>query len=208
MMKKVLFIIDVQNGFSDDGDLPVIGAQKLANNIDKYIKDENPDVIVMTGDYHPENHISFKEYGGEWPAHCIENTDSVKPIRPLGKYLNDERSILLKKGCDPNREEFSALISKDNVLDLHSFLVDKDIIHKGDFEDEYFLNDNVEYIFTGLVLEICVAENARSFNYYRNLFNKGGFTDKLEIHKELVASLKFGDKIDKYIDRLTKTDLI
>lgn len=204
-MKNVLFVIDVQNGFGDDADLPVEGAYDLAKNIDKYIKDNDIDAIIMTGDYHPEDHASFKDNGGDWPVHCVNGTDGVKPIKPLGKYINDKRTILLKKGESSDRDEFSALITKENVIDLHDFLESKGIIKKGDIEDEYILQDDVKYIFTGLVLEICLAENARSFNYYRNIFNKNNFSDEIEIRSDLVASLKYSDEtVEKYIDKLYK----
>lgn len=32
------------------------------------------DYVMVTKDYHPSNHCSFKENGGQWPTHCVVGT--------------------------------------------------------------------------------------------------------------------------------------
>lgn len=31
-------------------------------------------MVVTTQDWHPSNHVSFVEFGGSWPSHCVANT--------------------------------------------------------------------------------------------------------------------------------------
>jgi len=39
--------------------------------------EEAGSVIVYTRDWHPENHLSFKAYGGIWPPHCVQWTPGL-----------------------------------------------------------------------------------------------------------------------------------
>ena len=74
MIKKILMVVDCQYDFyNPEGSLYVgNGADelpsKIANIIDKF------DGVVFTLDWHPSNHCSFKENGGQWPKHCVKYT--------------------------------------------------------------------------------------------------------------------------------------
>jgi len=54
-----LIVVDVQNGFTPGGNLAVAGSDQIIpkiNQLGAYF-----DNIVLTQDWHPENHISFAE---------------------------------------------------------------------------------------------------------------------------------------------------
>ncbi|HIP89563.1 MAG TPA: isochorismatase family protein, partial [Thermococcus paralvinellae] len=73
---EALIIVDMQRDFMPGGALPVPNGNRIIPKVEEYIKKfkEKGALIVATRDWHPENHISFKEQGGPWPRHCVQNT--------------------------------------------------------------------------------------------------------------------------------------
>jgi len=60
---NVLFLVDIQNDFCEGGSLAVGSANEIlpvVNEIRMKYSDKF-NIIVMTQDYHPFDHISFKE---------------------------------------------------------------------------------------------------------------------------------------------------
>jgi nicotinamidase-related amidase len=57
---NVLSMIDIQKGFLNGGSLMVPGAEeKILGNIERLLKENEFDLIVMTKDFHPKGHKSF-----------------------------------------------------------------------------------------------------------------------------------------------------
>ena len=71
-----LVIVDMQNDFMDDGNLPIKGAYQAKNVIEQYIEDYWDEIgwTITSKDLHPKNHCSFKECGGLYPEHCVRYT--------------------------------------------------------------------------------------------------------------------------------------
>jgi nicotinamidase/pyrazinamidase len=112
-----LIIVDVQNDFLPGGALPVPEGDRVINPINSYIKlfrDKNR-LIVATRDWHPPNHISFRERGGPWPPHCIKNTFGAEYPKKL-KLPGD--IIIISKGFNEDEEAYSGFhnTSLDDVL--------------------------------------------------------------------------------------------
>jgi nicotinamidase-related amidase len=97
------------------GKLPVKEADKIVPVINKYIKkfQELNRLIIATRDWHPENHISFKERGGPWPRHCIQNTHGAE-FHPSLKLPDDV--IIIDKATHPDRDAYSGF--QETFLDL------------------------------------------------------------------------------------------
>lgn len=78
--KDALIIVDIQKDFCPGGALPVPEGDKIVPVINRYIEIfSSKDLpIFATRDWHPYNHSSFKEYGGQWPPHCIKNTEGAE----------------------------------------------------------------------------------------------------------------------------------
>jgi nicotinamidase/pyrazinamidase len=61
--------------------------------------------VYATRDWHPVVTTHFKEYGGEWPPHCVQNTEGAQFRRDM-KLPAD--AIVISKGDDPARQGYSA----------------------------------------------------------------------------------------------------
>ena len=60
---RYLVIVDCQNDFIEGGNLPVVSGKATCENIKTILS--YYDGIITTQDFHPVNHGSFKEYGGQ-----------------------------------------------------------------------------------------------------------------------------------------------
>ena len=107
--EDVLIIVDVQNDFCPGGSLPVKNGDKIIDVINKI--QTNFQYIVLTQDWHPEDHSSFstsnpdkeifstkKMYYGEqviWPPHCIIGTKGAEFHKNL---ITNKASFIIRKG--------------------------------------------------------------------------------------------------------------
>jgi nicotinamidase/pyrazinamidase len=102
-----LIIADVQNDFCRGGALEVPGSNEVIPILNTWIRRAIPRRIptFFTRDWHPLNHISFRDRGGPWPPHCIQNTRGAEFHPDL--YVPSS-GILLNKAKAPDRESYSA----------------------------------------------------------------------------------------------------
>lgn len=111
-----LLIVDMQNDFMPTGTVPVPDADKIVPVLNKYIDifASNRLHIFATRDWHPPNHISFKQRGGVWPMHCVKDT--------LGAEFHSELKIprstrVISKGYEYDKEAYSGF--EGTELDRH-----------------------------------------------------------------------------------------
>lgn len=101
-----LIIVDVQNDFLPGGALPVPQGDRVIEPLNRYIElftlKGRP--IFATRDWHPGNHISFKENGGLWPKHCVQGTKGSEFSKEL-KLPPD--TFIINKGDKPELEAYS-----------------------------------------------------------------------------------------------------
>ena len=121
-----LLIVDCQNDFlPPEGALAVIDGDRIIPVLNQWIRSfEGKGLpVIATRDWHPKNHSSFKEFGGPWPAHCVQGTRGAE--FPEGLHLSEE-AIIVSKGTSPDRDEYSgfdrtglkALLKKKGVKRL------------------------------------------------------------------------------------------
>lgn len=116
--RRLLLIVDPQVDFIT-GSLKVKGAEKAMDALAEFIRN-NPwrySAIVITGDKHPYGHISFLDWGGEWPRHCVADTVGAAFWPPLVEVANTAGAAsvhTIHKGCSHERDEYSALQSRHN----------------------------------------------------------------------------------------------
>ena len=101
-----LIVVDVQNDFCPGGALPVPEGDQVVPVLNDYIKifKKANSKIFATRDWHPPNHISFKDQGGPWPPHCIQNTEGAR-FHPDLKLPLD--ATVISKAMDPKKEAYS-----------------------------------------------------------------------------------------------------
>jgi nicotinamidase/pyrazinamidase len=113
-MKKnnALLIIDVQNDFCPDGKLAVPEGDTIVPVLNKYISifARNKWPVFASRDWHPEKSSHFKEFGGQWPEHCIQDSPGAK-FHPLLRL--PEGAIILSGGMDPDKDGYSAFEAVD-----------------------------------------------------------------------------------------------
>lgn len=113
-MKKdvALLIVDVQNDFCPNGALAVGGADRVVEPLNlvagSFAKASLP--VLATRDWHPRVTCHFKEYGGLWPPHCIQDTlgAAFHPALQL-----PEGTRIFSKGSDPDADAYSAFDGRD-----------------------------------------------------------------------------------------------
>ncbi len=120
-----LLLVDVQKDFLPGGALAVPNADKILPFLNAYIKifSNKGLKIYMTRDWHPEDHCSFKDYGGLWPKHCIQESEGAKFAEEL-KLPPDV--VIISKATDKNKDAYSGfddteldnILKKDNIKRL------------------------------------------------------------------------------------------
>lgn len=110
MGNKLLLIVDPQIDFIT-GTLPVEGASAAMDSLSAYIKANAKEYsgVIVTQDYHPSDHISFSDNGGQWPVHCVADTEGAELWPSLCGALKESgcKMILLRKGEASDTEEYS-----------------------------------------------------------------------------------------------------
>ena len=111
--KKALLIIDVQNDFCPGGALGVPLGDKVVPAINKYCKvfAKNKMPVFATCDWHPVRTSHFKDFGGAWPVHCLQNSKGAA-FHPSLKLPKE--TVVLYKGMDPGKDSYSAFQAEDS----------------------------------------------------------------------------------------------
>jgi nicotinamidase/pyrazinamidase len=75
-----LLIVDVQNDFCPGGALPIAAGDEIIPVLTEWIEAAiSLNVPVYASrDWHPVGHVSFREAGGPWPPHCIQDTKGAQ----------------------------------------------------------------------------------------------------------------------------------
>lgn len=130
-MSKLLLIVDPQIDFIS-GSLPVEDAANRMDALAAYISRHNDYAAkIVTTDWHPFNHCSFKENGGEWPMHCVQNTVGAALYPALVAPLNTTAGPLyvLRKGNSADREEYSIFGNAESAARIDQLVRDLHIDH-------------------------------------------------------------------------------
>jgi nicotinamidase/pyrazinamidase len=101
-----IVVVDVQNDFCTGGALAVEDADAIVPVINRLI--DKFKHIVLTRDWHPENHVSFSDspqfVDGSWPKHCVQDTPGASFHKDLVFPCDVE---VVSKGTDPAKEAYS-----------------------------------------------------------------------------------------------------
>ena len=129
--KKLLLLVDVQYDFIN-GSLAVSGAPAVMDNLAAYIAEQPAGTfsqIVMTADFHPYNHSSFKDNGGMWPVHCVAYSHGASIYQPVFEAVNKQIpcSPVLTKGDNVAVDEYSIMANAASAKKLLSIIEENGI---------------------------------------------------------------------------------
>jgi nicotinamidase/pyrazinamidase len=129
-LKKALLVVDMQNDFCPGGALAIPEGDKIIPSLNKYIKifSRKKLPIFASRDWHPVRTRHFKDFGGVWPVHCIQNT---KAAAFHSKLKLPKETILLYKGMEPEKDSYSVFQAEDqwgiNFLKILNLLSIKEL---------------------------------------------------------------------------------
>lgn len=99
--KYALICVDVQNDFLPGGALAVPHGDEVITPLLDAAVDAR--IVISTRDWHPADHCSFKEHGGIWPVHCVQDTKGAK----LDPQIDAIADYVVNKGTDTEKESYS-----------------------------------------------------------------------------------------------------
>ena len=106
-----LIIGDVQVDFLPGGALPIQDREQIIPILNDYINMfRKGNRIYAIRDWHPANHASFKEQGGPWPPHCIQESEGARFHPDLNLPIDAE---IVSKGTNPTKENYSGFDGTD-----------------------------------------------------------------------------------------------
>jgi len=166
MKKNALIIVDPQNSFCPGGELAVADGEKIMPVIMECEALSMFDVIVVTRDNHPKDHMSFvtqhdgknvldvvkimnPETGKEvelilWPEHCVEGTFGAQFHKDIVLNSIDPEYELFTKGTNRYEHPFSGFAGKNS---------------KGEFLEGYLKGQVITDIYVcGLATDYCVKD--------------------------------------------------
>jgi nicotinamidase/pyrazinamidase len=106
---SALILVDIQNDFCPGGALAVSEGDRIVPIVNSLISDFP--LVISTQDWHPANHISFKEQGGIWPPHCVQGSHGAE----LHPHLRtDTVAHYFRKASSPGKDDYSEFAGKDD----------------------------------------------------------------------------------------------
>lgn len=114
-----LVVVDVQNDFLPGGSLAVRGGEEIIPFINGYIElfEKKCLPVFFTRDWHPQDHSSFKEQGGPWPAHCVVGSKGAEFHPDI--HLPDS-AVVVSKATAVGKDAYSGFNGTDLIEQLRS----------------------------------------------------------------------------------------
>src|SRR4029079_4692644 len=105
-------VVDVQNDFCPGGSLAVSHGDEVVPILNRWIDQavRSGVTVFASRDWHPANHISFRQRGGPCPPHCVQNTSGAA-FHPGLRLPTDVR--LISKAETADVDSYSAFGGTD-----------------------------------------------------------------------------------------------
>ena len=110
--RDALIVVDGQNDFCPGGALPVPTGMDVASTMSMVANTfvARGARVYATQGWHPPGHSSFKDQGGPWPPHCVQDTGGADfhpaMVFPAGVTI-------VRKGTSPGQDAYSGFIDSD-----------------------------------------------------------------------------------------------
>jgi nicotinamidase/pyrazinamidase len=114
-----LIIVDVQRDFLPGGTLAVPGGTAVVPPLTQCAKAFAGAglPVFATRDWHPPDHCSFRQQGGQWPVHCVAGTAGAQ--FPPALVLPPDTQIV-SKGTSSAAEAYSGFQGTDLAVRLRA----------------------------------------------------------------------------------------
>lgn len=102
-----LIIVDVQNDFCPGGAVPVDKGDEIVPVLNRCMSAATSvqAPVFASRDWHPLDHVSFRDQGGDWPPHCIQDTDGANFHPQLDL---PQTTVKITKGVRLDHDQVSA----------------------------------------------------------------------------------------------------
>jgi len=104
-----LILVDIQNDFCPGGALAVSEGDRIVPAVNRLMT-KFP-LVISTQDWHPANHISFKDRGGPWPPHCVQGTRGAELHSDL---KTGAIAHYFRKASSPDKDDYSEFAGTDD----------------------------------------------------------------------------------------------
>lgn len=113
-----LLIVDVQRDFLPGGSLGVRDGDEVVPVLNRYIglAQRKGLPVIASRDWHPGKHCSFRERGGIWPVHCVQDTPGAAFSSALALPAD---TPVISKATREETEAYSAFDGTDLADQLH-----------------------------------------------------------------------------------------
>lgn len=102
-----LLVVDVQNDFCPGGALPIPDGDRVVPVLNGWIRAAaaRGTPVYASRDWHPVGHPSFREEGGDWPVHCLQDSAGAAFHPSLDLPAN---AVIVTKGTRFDHDQYSA----------------------------------------------------------------------------------------------------
>jgi nicotinamidase/pyrazinamidase len=148
---SALLLVDVQNDFCPGGALAVPGGDAVVAPLNtlaaRFAANGRP--VYASRDWHPARTSHFAAFGGVWPVHCVQNTAGAAFHPDLQL---PPASVILTKGDDPSRDDYSACSARDTAGTPLNVL-----LRRAGITQLYVGGLATDYCVKATVLDLCAA---------------------------------------------------
>jgi nicotinamidase/pyrazinamidase len=103
-----LLIVDPQVDFCPGGALPVPAGDAIFAPLNQVAR--RFETVAASRDWHPADHLSFRNRGGPWPPHCVAGSAGAEFHPSLDRAVIGH---VVSKGTDRDQEAYSAFSGTD-----------------------------------------------------------------------------------------------
>ncbi|QKF94392.1 isochorismatase [Fadolivirus algeromassiliense] len=160
---NALVIIDMQYDLCNGGPLAFERSLNIIPIINR-IRDEYDHIIFVKRSY-PDNHSTFKQYGGKHPKHCVNGTDGEKIHNDIIMSIND---TIIARG---NLQKYGSSSAFYDAEDIERETRLKPILKINNIKKLYFCGNDFENTIFSTIMDAikfnykcCVIKDAITYN--------------------------------------------
>ncbi len=114
-----LVVVDVQIDFCPGGALPIERGDEVVPVLNRWIAAASGSGVPVyaSRDWHPRHHVSFKESGGQWPPHCLQDSQGAR-FHPDLRL--PESTVVVTKGVRFDRDQYSAFDETGLAIEMRA----------------------------------------------------------------------------------------